>query len=245
MTKKCLFSFITYVLFLAVCFLSMHLMLLVHVNKYVGVGIGFGLLAAGFIAYMFIRVARERRNKTTRRMLLFLPVNAIGCGLAISSLFVYLGGVPYVLDTVCAWVACALLFLLYCLLVKIPLFKHFPRICLAIYGLFVLGGEILMLSLALTDVTSAFGVISILMLVTFILFIAFLATILSLSADYGEHCGSLAVASFIGLAIVVLVVFIIISEGEALEGADFSGGGGGGSYRDRKKNPYDFYRYDL
>ena len=139
MTKKCLISFITYILLSAVCLISMHLMLLTDVNKYVGVGIGGGILAISFVLYMKFRENQKLRGW----ILLFLFASAIGSGLAISSLYVYLGSAPSIIYSFCVWGAYVILFLAYCLFVNIPLFKRFPRICMLIYGLLVLAGGII------------------------------------------------------------------------------------------------------
>lgn len=45
--------------------------------------------------------------------------------------------------------------------------------------------------------------------------------------------------SFGGLFIVVIVVLIILSEGEGLDSIDFQPGGGT-AYKGSKRNPYDF-----
>ena len=234
MTRKCLISCATYMIFSAICLVSMYLMLLADVNKYVGVGIGSGILVAFFVMYMFLRKPLCKLRKPLLTAFIFLPASAIGCGLAISSLYVYLGVAPDIIYSFCIWTAYAVLFLIYCFLVKIPFFKRFPRICLAVYGLLTLAGGIVGMCLSSTTVFS-------LALMTFIVFISYLSTILARSKDYGEHNNTLVLVSFIGLLIIVIVVFIVISQGEGLDGID---GGGvapdGGDYKRTKRNPYDF-----
>lgn len=228
MTKKCLISFITYILFSAICLTSMHLMLLVDVNKYVGVGVGAGILIVAFALYIIFHKKRNFRSWVP----LFPCASAIGCGLAISSLYVYLGTSPTILYSFCIWGAYVILFLSYCLLVNIPFFKRFPRICLTIYGLLILVGGIVGIILSSKIVFS-------LALMLFILFIFHLATILVHSRNYSEHFNVLALVSFGELFIVVIVVLIILSEGDGLDSIDFQSGGGA-AYRDSKGNPYDF-----
>lgn len=233
MTRKSLISFITYIIFSAICLVSMHLMLLADVNKYVGVGVGAGILVLFLIIYA-IYSNYSTVHRPILAALLFLPASAIGCGLAISSLYVYLGAAPEILYSFCIWSAYTVLFLVYCLLGKISFFQSYPRICLAAYGLLVLAGGIIGICLSSKVIFS-------LALMMFILFIAYLATILAQSKNYGEHNNILVLVSFIGLLLVVIVVLIVISKGEGLDGVDGGGvGPNSGDYKHTKRNPYDF-----
>ena len=237
MTKKCLISFITYILFSVVCFVSMHLMLLASVNKYVGVTVGFLLLALGVLAFFVVRTCLRERDRKEHGLLAFLPITAIGSGLSMSSLYTHLGAAPTILHSLCVGGGYALLFLLYCLLANTPLFKWHPYICIGIFGALLLAGGCVGLGLSSTTVFS-------LVLMHWILFISFLATVLVRSQDFNEHCNSLVIASFIGLAVVVVVVLLVISaDGGGLDGFDI--GGIGGTDKARKKNPYAFYSLDA
>lgn len=227
MTKKCRSSFITYILFSAICLVSMHLMLLADVNKYVGVGSGGVILVVAFVLYM---VFRKHKNLGCWILLFFLA-SAIGCGLAISSLYVFLGAALEVIYTFCVWGAYAIIFLVYCLVVNISLFKRHPRICLAIFGLLVLAGGIVGIFFS-SKITFSLA------LMMFIPFISYLATILAHSNNYSEHINTLALVSFIGLFVVVIVVLIVISEGEGLDGLDISPESNW--RKNNGKNPYDF-----
>lgn len=227
MTKKCLISFIIYTILSAICLVSMHLMLLADVNKYFGVGVGGGILITSFVLYV---VFRKHKNFGAW----FVPFNlasAIGGGLAISSLYVYLGIAPTVLHSVCVWAAYVMLFLIYCLLTCIPFFKRFPRICLTIYGLLVLAGGIVGLILLSPMIFS-------LALMLFILFISYLASLIARSSNYHEHIHNLTLYSFTGLMVIVIVVLIVISQGEGVDGLDITPGSG--NSRNPRKNPYDF-----
>ena len=225
MTKKCLRSFIVYVLLSAICLGSMHLMLLFQVNKYVGVSVGGGMLALSLVLFI---IFYKKKIRNVSYCILF--VNAIGCGFAISSLYVYLGSAPRVFYTACIWGTYVVLFLAYCLLAHTSLFKRFPRICLAVYGLIILVAGIVGIILSSTIVFS-------LALMMFILFIAFLATIIVPSANISEHNNILALVSFVGLFIIIIVVIIVISEGDGLDGLDFTPSD---KVKGRSKNPYDF-----
>lgn len=228
MTKKCLISFIIYSILSMICLVSMHLMLLADVNKYVGVGIGGGILIISFALYMIF----HKHKKFGAWYVLFYLASAIGGGLAISSLYVYLGIEPKVLHSICVWVAYVILFLIYCLLTNITLFKRFPRICLTIYGLIVLAGGIVGMIYLSPMIFS-------LALMLFILFMSYLATLLTRSSNCNEHIHNLTLISFTGLLIIVIVVLIVISQGEGMDGFDISSGNG--KYRNLHKNPYDFF----
>ena len=228
MTKKCQCSFVVYLILSAICLASMHLMLLADVNKYVGVGIGGGILIISFTLYMIFR----KNKQLGAWVAVFYIASAIGSGLAISSLFVYLGVAPKVLYSVCVWTGYAILFIIYCLLANIPLFKRFPRICLTLYGILVLAGGILGMIFISPIIFS-------LALMMYILFISFLATILARSSSIHEHIKNMTLVSFMGLMIVVIVVLIVISQGEAMDGFDITTGGS--KYRNFQKNPYDFF----
>ena len=228
MTKKCLISFMIYTVLSAICLVSMHLMLLARVNQYVGVGSGGAILVVGFTLYMIF----HKKKNFSGWIALFYTASAIGSGLAISSLYVFLGVAPKILYSFCVWAAYVVLFLAYCLLTNLPFVKRFPRICLAVYGLLVLAGGIVGICLSSKIVFS-------LALMLFILFITYLATILSRSSSYYEHINHLTMVSFIGLMVVVIVVLLVISEGEGLDGLDITPSGG--TYRDPKKNPYDLF----
>ena len=212
----------------AICLVSMHLMLLADVNKFVGVGVGGGILVVAFTLYMIFR----KKKNFGAWFIAFYFASAIGSGLAISSLFVYLDTAPEILHSVFVWGAYVILFLIYCLLTGIPFFQRFPRICLTIYGIIVLAGVIVGMILVSPIVFS-------LALILFVLFITYLATILARSSNYYEHIRNLTLISFVGMMIVVIIVLIVISEGEALDGLDASTGGG--KYNAPNKNPYDFY----
>lgn len=228
MTKKCLVSFITYLIFSAICIAGMHLMLLADVNKYVGVGSGGGILVLALVLYIIF----HQNKKLKGWVLLFLLASAIGCGLAISSLYVYLGSAPEIIYSFCIWSAYAILFLVYCLLTNIPFFKRHPYICLIVYGILVLAGGIVGIALS-SEIIFA------LVLMLYLLFISFLATILTRSRNLTEHIGVLTIVSFIGLFVVVIIVLLVISQGDGADGVTFDPAAGG-VYVDPKKNPYDY-----
>ena len=228
MTKKCCISFVAFLLLSAICLVSMHLMLLADVNKYVGVGVGGGILLVAFILYIVFYTKVHIGN----RISLLILASAIGDGLAISSLYVYMGTAPKIIESLCIFGAYAVLFLVYCLLANLSLFRRFPRVCLTVYGLLVLTGGIIGAIFSSTTIFS-------LALMMFIPFISYLATVLASSKNYSDHINTLVLVSFMGLLIVVIVVLVVISEGDGLDGGGFADGSGG-SYKNGKNNPYDF-----
>ena len=229
MTKKCFSSFVTYAAISAICLVTMHLMLLADVNKYVGLCIGSGILLVGFILYWIFR----ENSKVKYWIPLFLFVSAVGCGLALSSLYVHLGDAPKIIHSVCIWSAYVILFLGYCLFTNVALFRSHPRICLTVFGLFVLASGIVGILLSSKVIFS-------LALMMFILFIAYLATIVIHSRSHDEHIDKLTLTSFIGLFVIVIVVLIVMSEGNGLDGFDIGPTAGDG--RDTyKRNPYEYF----
>lgn len=227
MTKKCLQSFIAYCVLSAVFLVGMYVMLLFDVNKYVGVGIGGGALVVAIVLYIVFR----KKLKKSRRVLLFLPLNGLSCGIAASSLYVYMGEAPKLVYSLAVFGAFVVLFAIYCILASLSIFKRFPRICLISYCVIILSGIIVGMIFSSTTVFS-------LALLMFVLFASFLATILISSADSNEHSKNLVLVSFIGLFIIVIVVLIVISEGDGLDG--FGGSGDGANKKPRNQNPYDF-----
>ena len=232
MTRKALCSFITYALISAICLVSMHLMLLADVNKYVGVGVGGGVLVAAFILLnVFFRERQE-----SRLILLFLPIAGIACGIAISSLYVYLGTAPSIVYSLCIWGAYVVLFLIYCLLAYIPFFRQHPYICLTIYGLFVLAGGIVGICLSSTVIFS-------LVLLLFLLFISCLTTLVAESKNHREQNYYLAMFYFMAMFLIVTIVLLVISSCDGCDSCDCGGGCdgcGGSGYYTTKKNPYDY-----
>ena len=204
--------------------ISMHLILLADVNKYVGVGIGGGiLLLNGIFAFIF---------KKKIIQLYVLVVNAVGCGLAISSLYVHCGYTPQIWQSAAIWAAFSVLFVIYCLIVNVETIKYHPVISLIVYILLLLVPLIICAALLNNFPFS-------LALLAFVPFASFLITTALRAKNVKEHLFNIACSSFVALVIVIIVVLIVISEGEIADGLDFPIGGDGGSLK-KKHNPYDF-----
>lgn len=225
MTKKCLWSALTFTVFTAVCLTVMHLMLLVPMNKWIGVSCGVGVLIINLTVYMFFF------RKSKRNVAWLSLFSAVGCGLAISSMYVHLGVAPTPLQSLAVWGALVALFFLYCFMTNIPLLKRFPRLSLLFFLLLTYAGGIVGICLSSKTVFS-------LVLLMLILFTAFLITIAVSAASVEHHSHHLTTASFIILFIVIIVVLIVLSQGDIGDGLTFDGFGGGTPQK--KKNPYDF-----
>lgn len=226
-TKKCALSLGGFALTMLLCFISMHIMSLFNVSKWVGVGCG-----GGIFVIMLVLAVVFRKNKTLPYII--IPVNAIGDGLAVSSLFVYLGSFPAVWETAVVFAGLCLLLFLYCLLTNVPFFRNHFVISMLAYIAVILAG--LITGAVLTE-SNAFY----LALLSLIPFIAFFITTAARASDVAEHVKNSAYCSFAALILIIIVVLVIISQGDGLDGL---GGGIDGDIAKGAKpgrNPYDFY----
>ena len=227
-TKKCALALGGFALTMLIGLIFMHLMSLFHVSKWVGVGCG-----GGIFVVMLIFTVIYRKNKVLRYIV--IPVNAVGDGLAISSLYVYLGGYPAVWESAAVFGGLCLLLLLYFLLTNIPFFRNHFIISMIAYLVIILAG---LITGAVLTKSNAFY----LALLGMIPFIAFFITTAARAVDISEHVKNMAYCSFAALIIIIIVVLAILSQGEGLDGL-----GGGGLEGDiakgakPKRNPYDFY----
>lgn len=228
MTKKCLISFLIYVAFFAIMLISMHLMLLADVNKYVGVGVGGGIMAVAVILSFAVKSGKIKP--------FVLALNAIACGIAISSLYIYLGRAPQIWQSAVICAALTALFAVYCLIVNIKAIKYHPIISFIVYLSLVLVSAVV--GACLSDIVP-FS----LALMAFVPFASFLITTALRAKDVKTHIYNITCTSFAALVIVIIVVLIVISEGEIADGLDFPIGGDGGSLKKKRVNPYDFVGY--
>lgn len=226
MTKKCLISFLIYAVFSAVMLISMHLMLLADVNKYVGVGVSIGIMVVAAILSFAVKSGKIKP--------FVLALNSIACGLAISSLYVYRGYVPQIWQSAVIWAAFLALFVMYCLIVNIEAIKYHPVISLIVYLLLIIVP--LIICAALID-KFPFS----LALLAFVPFASFLITTALKAKDVKEHLFNITCTSFAALVIVIIIVLIVISEGEIADGLGdipFDT-----TKPNKNQNPYDFVGY--
>ena len=103
-TKKCALSLGGFALTMLLCLITMHVMSLFSISKWVGVGCGGGI----FVIMLVIAIIYRKEKYLP---FIIIPVNAIGDGLAVSSLYVYLGAYPAVWESAAVFGGlCVLLF---------------------------------------------------------------------------------------------------------------------------------------
>ena len=164
-----------------------------------------------------------------------MPINGIANGIAVSSLFVYLDKFPEIWHTALLFVALCILFYLYCILAKLSFFqKHFV-ICIGLYML-------ILIAIGVTCLVVVAKAVFALALLCLIPFLSFLILLVAQARDFFELMKVGIYCSFSVLALIIVVVLIVISEGNALDGigdgiGDGIAGGFDGGY---KRNPYDY-----
>ena len=189
----------------ALSFVTLHIMSLFNISKWVGVSVGLSLLVVMLVLVLVF-------NKHLAVKLAALVVNAIADGLAASSLFVHLGEYPLVWQSVAVFAVMAAAFILYMLLTCIPFVARHFKISAAVYILIALG-----ISFACLFGVKNSDAACVLALLFMIVFIAFLVSLHIGAEDLSEHITHLTYCSFAELAAVIFIVLVIISEGEALD----------------------------
>ncbi len=225
-TKKCALSIGGFAITLLICFIVMHVMSLFTLSKWVGVGTG-----GGVFVIMLILAVIFRKNKLMPFFI--IPVNAIGDGLALSSLYVYLGAYPAVWESATVFGGLCFLLVLYCLLTNIPFFRNHFIISMLLYFCIILAA---LITCAVVIKSAIFP----LALMGMIPFTAFFISLATKAENPLTHIAHLSTCSFAALIVIIFVVLIIISQGNGFDGAGGDIGGFGKGARP-KHNPYDFY----
>ena len=225
--KKCLLSWGGFAFTLLFGFAAMHLMQLFNLNYWVGVSVGAAILIVMLIVFIALR-----NNVTLPLTLSAIPVNAVASGIALSSMYEYLGYYPRIWQSAAVFATLTALFLLYCLLTDLKFFQRFYVICEI--TLIVLAAAAVILGMIFSDV-AAFSLAA----VGLIPFIAMLVSLTMRSSDAVEHVKNMSYCSFFVLAVVILVVLTVITQGDGLDGI------GDGLVSDKNKkgnksNVYDF-----
>lgn len=203
-TKKCFVSLLTFSLTLLICFVSMHIMQLFTVSKYTGVITGLVISIVTFILLLKFKKYKFYNH-------LVILTNAIASGLALSSLFVYLGTFPQIWHSAILFAVLVVLFYLYNLFCNLSFFKRHYILCIIIFCILIIAGF-------LTGFILTNSPVSILACLCVIPFISFLSSTITSAQNKNKHMNNIAFCSFSALIIVSIVVLIIISEGEALDG---------------------------
>ena len=224
MNKKTIMSFIAFAGTFAVGLGALHIMLLFDINKWVGVSVGIALLIITLIAFCISK-------KSPIWCIAAVVVNAIGDGIAASSLFVHIGVTPELWKSaVCFAVMCAA-FIIYCLFTNIRVISEHPVIFTIAYL-----AVLLSVLITITVLYAALRPTCYIALLFFVMFIAYVISTAIDAYDVAEQCKTLAYCSFTALAIIIIVVLIVLSDGDFTP--DFGGGGGGSGKK--KRNHYKF-----
>lgn len=187
-----------------ICFVVMHLMSLASVEEWVGA-------VAGSVIFVTMLIITLVYRKIFAVRVAAIIINAVGDGLAVSSLFVHLGAYPEIWESAVVFAGLLVAFLLYALPTAIKMLRERPIIFMGLYICLILAG--LICGAVLTE-----SKICILALMGMIPFTAFLITTAVKADGLKKHIGNMAYASFAALILVILVVVTVLSEGETLDG---------------------------
>lgn len=226
MNKKSSLTYGIFALTLLFAFAAMHFMSLFTVSKWVGVSVGGGFLVVALILLLIYR------KKKSAYFAVF-PVNGFASGIALSSLYVYLGGYPLLWQTVAVFGALNLLFLLYCVCTYIPFVRNHCVMSAVVFSALLIGGGIAGIVCSSQTVFS-------LVLLALIPTIAFLAVLPAAAKNPFEQIKNITYASFSALIVVIVVVLIVISEGDGFDGLDAFSGGESAKALKQKYNPFDY-----
>lgn len=232
-TKKCALTLGGFALTMLICFVTMHVMELFTLSKWVGVGV-----ASGIFVIMLITAVFGRHSNVLPFFI--IPINAIGDGLALSSLYVFLGAYPEVWETAVIFGALMLAMLLYCLLTDIRFLRNHYIISMLVYIVLLLSA--LIIAATVNSTAKYHPQIFFLAFLSMIPFISFFITMAKSAENAVRQVKNMAIGSFAALILIVIVVLIVISQGEGLDGLGdgLSGAGVDGIGGSRKRNPYDF-----
>lgn len=225
-SQKCRISLYSFIVTMVLLVSAMNAMSLFPVSEWIGVSIG----GAAFVIMLIILIASVKRLIPH---VVALFVNATASGIAASSLFVYLGAFPEIWHTYALVTAFGALFALYCLLANIGFLKRHYIISMLIFVAVVSAANI---ALAVMTEHPVFK----LSLLCLIPFIFFLFTVISNADDGIAQIKIVAYCSFAVLILVVFVVLVIISEGDAASGLDGIGDFAPSRKRD---NPYGYREF--
>lgn len=228
-SKKCLISLAGFAITLLLTFAAMHVMQLFNFTYVIGVSVG-----AGILIFMLIMLIVLRKNLTLSLTLPTILINALACGIALSSMYEYLGAYPALWQSCAVFAALIALFGLYCLLTGLTFFQSHYVICEI--ALVVLAAASIILGMIFSDLT-AFSLAA----TGFIPFIASLIAMTMRSHNFTEHVKNIACCSFAVLALVIFVVLAVITQGDGLDGLSAVGSTGASGKKEKELlNVYDY-----
>ena len=226
-TRKCALTLGGFALTMLICFITMHVMSLFTLSKWVGVGTGSGV----FVIMLIFAVIFRKNNLLP---FFIIPINAIGDGLALSSLYVYLGAYPAVWESAVVFGGLCFILFLYCLLTNIPFFRNHFIISMLLYFCILLTA---LITCAVLIKSKIFP----LALMGMIPFTAFFISLATKAENTLSHVRHLSACSFAALIVIIVVVLVIISQGSGLDGVGDGLGGVSEKGKNPKRNTYAFY----
>lgn len=231
-TKKCAVSFATFALSLLIMFAGVLFMSLFTVSKWVGASAGGGVLCLLLILYfVFRKKCRQLRYGV-------IPVASFAAGVTVSSVFVLnrasviTSGLalqtayPPVWQIAVLFGVLSAAFYLYCLCANLSFCRKHYKISLWVYAIALLATAVLLFVFLKSPIylLAVFGLIPT---------VAFLISLSVDAFDEKEHIKNLVYCSFGMLIVAIIVVLIILSEGDGIDGLD-----GGTTGFAKRKNPY-------
>ena len=223
MNNKRFLTFGLYSLFIVFICVGLNLMSLFNANKWAGVTIALVIFAiCGIVTFYFKR----------KFAIPALVINGIASGMAISSVYTHIGVHIPLIPTIIISLIFIGIFGLYCLLSYIPFLKHHPIISIILY--FILSAAAV-IAITVNLNNSAY------MLSYFLLLplLAYLILIICELENASELLKGSAIATFSALVLIIVIVFVILSEGDGI-GDCFDFASGGASSEKYKKDPYKF-----
>ncbi len=230
-TKKCAVSFVTFALSLLLTFAAVLFMSLFTVSKWVGVSVGGTALCLLLTLYFALR----KKHRSIQYWV--IPLAALATGVTVSSVFVLnrppvttslvvYAAYPPVWQVAVLFGALIALFYLYCLCTNLSFCRVHFRISLWVYAIALFATAILLLVFLKSPIylLAVFGLIPT---------VAFLISLSVDAFDEKEHIKNLVYCSFGMLIVAIIVVLIILSEGDGIDGLD-----GGTTGFAKRKNPY-------
>lgn len=213
-------------------------MSLFSISKWVGVSVALSLFVIMAIQLLVATKTKKIKKHLEAVRYIVLTVNAIADGLAISSLFTYIGSFPEIWQSAVVAAGLIILFALYLAVTYIPFARDHYIISMIAYLTVILGLCIAWCTTANQATKSA----SFLTILYMIIFIAFFITLVVSAYNAEEHIKNVTYASFAGI-IVAIIVLAIISESGDLPIDGFGGVDSTGATK--KRNPYDYMPYDY
>ena len=236
MNKKSLLSLGIFGATTILSFVTVHIMQLICTNKWIGVSVALSLFAVMGIMLAVATNKKKLKKHIKAVRYVVLTVNAIADGLAISSLFTYLGYFPQVWQSVLVAVVLIGLFTLYLAITYIPFAQRHYIISMTIYVLLIIGLCIAW-CVGANQTTRAASFLAILYM---LVFIAFFTTLAIGAYDKKEHIKKITYVSFVGIVVAIIVLAIISESGDL----PLDGISGGANKYNTRHNPYKYMAYE-